>query len=138
MKLKRIVTMFILGGMLSLSCAGMAYAKTTKKQVDLESNDGKITAVGTLAADFTWLTGKGTGGAETAIDGDSDEEGRIFVSLFAINKKNEIVYSETKRADFYGQTSVKKLKCKKFTSYHQILNANDRPIGTKRSLSVSD
>ncbi len=57
MKLKRIVTMFTLVGMLSLSCEGMAFAKTTKKQVEFESNDGKITAVGPHCIRFDYTMG---------------------------------------------------------------------------------
>ena len=57
MKLKRIVTMFTLVGMLSLSCEGMAFAKTTKKQVEFESNDGKITAVGPHCIKFDYTMG---------------------------------------------------------------------------------
>ncbi len=137
MKLKRTITMLTLIGMLCVSGASIVYAASSKfKQVNLESKDGTITAVGTLTADFAW-TGKGSGGAETAIDGDSEEEGRIFVSLFAINKKNEIVKSKSAREDFYGSINIENAKCKKFTSYHQILNANDRPIATRESLTVS-
>ena len=114
---------------------GMVTFAASGDKVTLKTTDKKTTAVGTIASNYN-LISKDVGGAGTAIDGDSDIIDRnVFTAIFALNKNGGIVNSKTKSSASYNMLTVK-AHCKSFKSYHQIQNANGKPLATRKSLTA--
>ncbi len=107
-----------------LSFAGMAYAKTAKKGVYTISYDLYSATV----------NGKSGAGASTAENSGKGAEVYATVSMFSY-KNGTVKNSASKTQVAYVKTAIAGKGGKTFTSYHNLLRDNYRPIGNSLSLT---
>ena len=134
MKSKRIVTMVTIMLMIMMSFGTIVFAEDIK-QVTFKSNDEKTTAVGTITVDYRKIL-KDTGGAATAIDGDSEVcDRRVFTAIYALDSSGKIKTYKSERADIYNKLMIKS-RCKSFKSQHQILSASGVPLAKMKTMKM--
>ena len=134
MKLKRIVTMVTMMLVFMMSLGTIVLAEDIK-QVTFKSNDEKTTAVGTITVDYRTFF-KDTGGAATAIDGDSKVyDRRVFTAIYALDGSGKIKAYESKKTDSYNTVLIQ-AHCKSFKSQHQILSASGVPLAKMKTMKM--